>query len=75
MPARDLVTYCAACDANRLGIADGADTDAERAELLAQHPRVLATKTDVDGTPLCAQCLEYEREERRLEHRLKTAED
>lgn len=67
MPATDFVRYCAHCDLSREAIAHGATTETERAGLLTGHPRRLATKTDADGTPLCAACLEYVREHRRLD--------
>jgi len=61
MPAADFVKYCASCDLEH-SLAKGADFSVRVAT-----PRRLATKTDVDGTPLCAQCLEYRREDRRID--------
>ena len=59
MPAADLVRYCAACDLGRAKLAEAAENDEARAAILREHPRRLATKTDVAGTPMCARCLEY----------------
>jgi len=67
MPARDLIAYCADCDATRLALADGASGDAERAAVLSASPRRLAMKHDVDGSALCVKCLEQRRENRRIE--------
>jgi hypothetical protein len=58
MPAADLVQYCITCDEGRTLLAAGAEDDDARAAILREHPRRLATKTDVDGSPLCARCLE-----------------
>ena len=58
MPAVDLIRYCAACDEGRAKLADEAETSEARLAVLREHPRRLATKTDLDGTPVCARCLE-----------------
>lgn len=58
MPATDLIRYCAACDEGRTALAAIAESDEARASVLREHPRRLATKTDIAGTPVCAQCLE-----------------
>lgn len=65
MPADDWVRYCAACDAGRAALANAAEDDAARAAILREHPRRLATKTDVSGTPMCARCLQYASESRK----------
>ena len=65
MPAADLVRYCAACDLGRSVLAQAAENDDARAAVLREHPRRLATKTDVDGTPMCARCLEYASQNRK----------
>jgi hypothetical protein len=65
MPAADLVPYCAACDQGRALLAAAAEDDAARAAVLREHPRRLATKTDVEGTPLCARCLQYASQHRK----------
>lgn len=59
VPAADLVRYCVTCDEGRAALAAAAGSDEARAEVLREHPRRLATKTDVAGTPMCARCLEY----------------
>jgi hypothetical protein len=59
MPAVDLIQYCASCDQARELLAAAADDENARAAVLREHPRRLATKTDVAGTPMCARCLEY----------------
>ena len=59
MPAADLVPYCAACDQGRALLAEAAENAEARSAVLREHPRRVATKTDVDGTPLCARCLQY----------------
>jgi hypothetical protein len=58
MPVVDLVHYCAACDEGRAKLAEAADSNEARMAVLREHPRRLATKTDIDGTPVCARCLE-----------------
>jgi hypothetical protein len=58
VPAVDLVPYCVACDEGRAALAAAAEGPEAQAEVLREHPRRLATKTDVAGTPLCARCLE-----------------
>jgi len=65
MPAADLVRYCAACDEGRNKLAEAAESEEARAAILREHPRRLATKTDVAGTPVCARCLEYMSEHRK----------
>jgi hypothetical protein len=65
MPAADLVTYCAACDEGRAALAGVAQDEEARAAVLREHPRRLATKTDVAGTPLCARCLQSTSENRK----------
>jgi hypothetical protein len=65
MPAADLVRYCASCDDGRAALAEAAESDEARAALLREHPRRLATKTDVAGKPVCARCLEYISESRK----------
>jgi hypothetical protein len=65
MPAADLVPYCASCDHARSLLAASADSEEARAAVLSEHPRRLATKTDVDGTPMCARCLEYAAQHRK----------
>jgi hypothetical protein len=64
MPAVELIQYCTACDEARALLAAAADEDA-RASVLREHPRRLATKTDVEGTPLCGRCLEYATQHRK----------
>ena len=59
MPAADLIRYCAACDEGRAALAAAAENEEARAAILREHPRHLATKTDVGGAPLCARCLAY----------------
>jgi hypothetical protein len=59
MPAADLVPYCTPCDEGRNLLAAGAESEEARAAILREHPRRLATKTDIVGTPMCARCLEY----------------
>lgn len=59
MPAADLVPYCSACDEGRAALAEAAENDESRAAVLREHPRRLATKTDIAGIPVCARCLEY----------------
>jgi hypothetical protein len=59
MPAADLVPYCTPCDEGRNLLAAGAETEDARAAIFREHPRRLATKKDLDGTPMCARCLEY----------------
>jgi hypothetical protein len=59
MPAVELIQYCASCDEARALLAASADGEEARAAVLREHPRRLATKTDVAGTPMCARCLEY----------------
>jgi hypothetical protein len=61
----DLVRYCAACDEGRAALAEAAESDEARAAVLREHPRRLATKTDVAGTPMCARCHEYAFEHRK----------
>ena len=58
MPAADLVQYCTACDDGRTALVAGVESEEARAAILREHPRRLATKTDVDGRPVCARCLE-----------------
>ena len=65
MPAADLVRYCAACDEGRAALAAAAGSDEAREEVLREHPRRLATKTDVTGAPVCARCLESMAEHRK----------
>jgi hypothetical protein len=65
MPATDLVRYCVACDEGRAALATAAESDEAREAVLREHPRRLATKTDVAGTPVCARCLEYMSEHRK----------
>jgi len=65
MPADDLVTYCASCDQGREVLAAAAENDEARVAVLREHPRRLATKTDVEGTPLCARCLQYSSQHRK----------
>ena len=65
MPAAELVRYCATCDLGRATLADAAETDEARAAILREHPRRLATKTDVSGTSMCARCLQYASENRK----------
>lgn len=67
MPATDFIRYCADCDLGREAMIEGAESEAERDTAKREHPRVLATKSDIDGTPLCARCLEYRREDRRVD--------
>jgi hypothetical protein len=66
MPAADLVPYCAACDEGRAALAEAAESDEARAAILREHPRRLATKSDITGRPLCARCLEYMSEDRKV---------
>jgi hypothetical protein len=65
MPAVDLIQYCASCDQARELLAAAADAEDARVAVLREHPRRLATKTDVAGTPMCARCLEYATEHRK----------
>lgn len=65
MPAVDLIQYCASCDQARELLAAAADTEDARVAVLREHPRRLATKTDVAGTPMCARCLEYATQHRK----------
>lgn len=65
MPAADLIRYCAACDEGRAALAAAAENDEARDAILREHPRHLATKTDVAGTPMCARCLEYKAQGRK----------
>lgn len=65
MPAADLVPYCAACDLGRAALAQNAENEEARAAILREHPRRLATKTDVAGTPMCARCLDYAAQNRK----------
>jgi len=58
MPAVDLIRYCATCDEGRAALAEAADSDEARLAVLREHPRHLATKTDIAGAPVCARCLE-----------------
>ncbi len=67
MPATDFIRYCAHCGLGREAMIEGAESEAERDTAKREHPRVLATKTDIDGTPLCARCLEYRREDRKVD--------
>lgn len=67
MPATDLTPYCADCDLSRQAALEGAETEAERAVALRDHPRRMAPKKDIDGTPLCVKCLEHRREGRRID--------
>ena len=65
MPAADLVPHCAVCDLGRSVLAEAAENDEARAAVLREHPRRLATKTDIAGTPMCARCLEYASQNRK----------
>ena len=65
MPAADLIRYCAACDEGRAALAAAAENDEARAAVLREHPRRLATKVDIAGTPMCARCLEYAAQSRK----------
>jgi hypothetical protein len=62
------IIYCADCDLTREANADGADSEAERVELLNVRPRVVAETDDIDGTPLCRRCLDYRRTDRHLDY-------
>jgi hypothetical protein len=75
MPAADLVRYCAHCDSARAYAVECAEDASGRAAALAESPRKLATKTDIDGTHLCARCQEYAEGERRLDFQLKSKPD
>jgi hypothetical protein len=68
MPAVDLIRYCAACDQGRAKLAEAAETADARLAVLREHPRRLATKTDLDGTPVCARCLESLAEQRKASY-------
>jgi hypothetical protein len=65
MPAADLIRYCASCDDGRAALAAATESEEARAAVLREHPRRLATKTDIAGTPVCAQCLEHRSEDRK----------
>lgn len=65
MPAAELIRYCSACDERRAALAEAAADAGERAAILRDHPRHLATKTDVDGKPVCARCLESHAQHRK----------
>jgi hypothetical protein len=65
MPAADLIRYCAACDEGRAALAAAAESDEARTAVLREHPRRLATKVDIAGTPMCARCLEYAAQSRK----------
>lgn len=67
MPASDLISYCAHCDVGREALIEGAESEAERATVKRENPRRLATEQDIDGTLLCARCLDYRREDRRVD--------
>ncbi len=62
------IIYCADGDLMREAIADGADSEAERDELLNAHPRIVASTDDIDGTPLCRRCLDYRRVDRYVDY-------
>jgi hypothetical protein len=64
MPAAELVPYCASCDQGRALLAAAAEDEEARAAVLREHPRRLATKKDIAGTPMCARCLEYSAQHR-----------
>jgi hypothetical protein len=68
MPVVDLVHYCAACDEGRAKLAEEADSDDARLAVLREHPRRLATKTDIDGTPVCARCLDGLKDRRKASY-------
>ena len=65
MPAADFIRYCTACDEARAALAAAAPTEEARAAVLREHPRRLATKTDIAGQPVCAPCLAALSERRR----------
>ena len=65
MPAADFIRYCTACDDTRTALAAAASTEEARAAILRDHPRRMATKTDIAGEPVCARCLEMLSERRR----------
>lgn len=65
MPVDDLVPYCASCDHARALLAAAADDEEARVAVLREHPRRIATKKDVEGTPMCARCLEYATQHRK----------
>jgi hypothetical protein len=63
--------FCELCDLRRGALEDGAETDEERKLILEKHPRRAATKTDIDGTPLCIGCLDWELQERKTKFLLR----
>jgi hypothetical protein len=65
MPAVDFIRYCTACDEARDALAAAAPSAEARQEILREHPRHMATKTDIAGNPVCARCLEVLSERRR----------
>jgi len=65
MPAADFIRYCTACDETRAALAAAAPNEEARAAVLREHPRHMATKTDIAGQPVCARCLEILSERRR----------
>lgn len=58
MPAVDFLRYCTICDDERAALAAAAPNDEARQAVLREHPRHMATKTDIAGNPLCARCLD-----------------
>ena len=65
MSVADLIPYCTVCDLGRAALAEAAEGEEARAAVLREHPRRIATKTDVAGTPMCARCLEYASQNRK----------
>jgi hypothetical protein len=65
MPAVDFFRYCTACDEARAALADAAPNEEERQAILREHPRRMATKTDIAGKPVCAHCLDSLAERRK----------
>jgi hypothetical protein len=61
MPASELTRYCAYCDDMREQCLTSVATEAERAEVMRDCPRRLATVTSVYDVPLCRACWERER--------------
>jgi hypothetical protein len=65
MPAVDFIRYCTSCDQAREALAAAAPNEEARLAVLREHPRHMATKTDIAGNPVCAPCLEVLSERRR----------